>query len=93
MLVGGRAASEGERRRIGMRILVVGAGGVGSAVAPIAARRDFFERCVIADYDAARAEKTVARVADPRFAAARVDASSPSTPSPRSAASTGSPTS
>ena len=26
-----------------MRILVVGAGGVGSAVAPIAARRDFFE--------------------------------------------------
>ncbi len=59
-----------------MRILVVGAGGVGSAVAPIAARRDFFERCVVADYDAARAATTVARVGDPRFAAARVDASS-----------------
>ena len=59
-----------------MRILVVGAGGVGSAVAPIAARRDFFERCVIADYDLGRAERAVARVADPRFVAARVDASS-----------------
>ena len=29
--------------------LVVGAWGVGSAVAPIAARRDFFDRIVIAD--------------------------------------------
>ena len=60
-----------------MRILVVGAGGVGSAVAPIAARRGFFERCVVADYDAGRAERTVAMVGDPRFVAARVDASSP----------------
>ena len=58
-----------------MRILVVGAGGVGSAVAPIAARRGFFERIVIADYDASRAEAVVAKVADPRFVAARVDAS------------------
>ena len=59
-----------------MRILVVGAGGVGSAVVPIAARRDFFEQMVVADYDAARAERTVARQAgDPRFVAARVDAS------------------
>ncbi|HEX7472729.1 MAG TPA: saccharopine dehydrogenase NADP-binding domain-containing protein, partial [Candidatus Limnocylindrales bacterium] len=60
-----------------MRILVVGAGGVGSAVAPIAARRGFFERCVVADYDAGRADRTVAKVGDPRFVAARVDASSP----------------
>src|SRR5664279_5411990 len=59
-----------------MRILVVGAGGVGSAVAPIAARREFFERCVVADYDVTRAERTVAKVDDPRFVAARVDASS-----------------
>jgi saccharopine dehydrogenase-like NADP-dependent oxidoreductase len=58
-----------------MRILVVGAGGVGSAVAPIAARREFFERMVIADYDASRAEAVVDRLADPRFVAARVDAS------------------
>ena len=32
-----------------MRILVIGAGGVGSAVAAIAQRRDFFERMVLAD--------------------------------------------
>ena len=38
-----------------MRVLVIGAGGVGSAVVPIAARRDFFERLVVADYDAGRA--------------------------------------
>ncbi len=58
-----------------MRILVVGAGGVGSAVAPIAARRSFFELMVVADYDLARAERVVTRLADPRFVAARVDAS------------------
>ena len=37
-----------------MRILLVGAGGVGSAFTAIAARRDFFELCVVADYDEAR---------------------------------------
>lgn len=58
-----------------MRILMVGAGGVGGAVVPIAARRQFFEAFVVADYDLARSQRVVARVADPRFAAARVDAS------------------
>jgi len=58
-----------------MKILVIGAGGVGSAVVPIAARRSFFEHMVIADYDASRAERVVAAIADPRFSAARVDAS------------------
>jgi len=59
-----------------MRILVVGAGGVGSAVLPIAGRRDFFERMVIADYDQVRAERAVARLpGDRRLVAARVDAS------------------
>src|ERR1700741_2821827 len=59
-----------------MRILVVGAGGVGSAVVPIAMRRDFFERLVVADYDEGRAAKAVAPFAqDARLAAARVDAS------------------
>jgi saccharopine dehydrogenase (NAD+, L-lysine forming) len=59
-----------------VRILVIGAGGVGSAVVPIAARRDFFEHLVIADYDPARAEQALARVeGDERFSAARVDAS------------------
>lgn len=63
-----------------MRILVVGSGGVGDAVARIAARRSFFEVMVVADYDLARAEATVAAVAgggDGRFVAARVDASDP----------------
>jgi saccharopine dehydrogenase-like NADP-dependent oxidoreductase len=60
-----------------MKILVIGAGGVGSAVVPIAARRSFFEHMVVADYDAARAERVVAAVADPRFTAAQVDASDP----------------
>ena len=59
-----------------MRILVIGAGGVGSAVVPIAARRDFFERMVVADYDPGRADRAIARVAgDTRFGSARVDAS------------------
>ncbi len=58
-----------------MRILIVGAGGVGTAAVRIAARRDFFERCVVADHDEGRARAAVDAVADGRFAAARVDAS------------------
>ncbi|MDH4159308.1 MAG: saccharopine dehydrogenase NADP-binding domain-containing protein [Actinomycetota bacterium] len=58
-----------------MRVLLVGAGGVGSAVVGIAARRTFFDAMVVADYDQARAERAVAQVTDPRFAAVRVDAS------------------
>ena len=42
-----------------MRILVVGSGGVGDAVARIAARRDFFELMVVADVALARAEHMV----------------------------------
>ena len=57
-----------------MRILLIGAGGVGAAFAAIAARRDFYEQVVIADYDEARAEKAAS--ADGRFVAAQVDASS-----------------
>ena len=53
-----------------MRIILVGAGGVGDAFARIAVRRAFFESCVVADYDPARAERTVAAVDDPRFVAA-----------------------
>ena len=43
-----------------MRILLVGAGGVGAAFAAIAARRDFFEAMVVADYDLSRAERAAA---------------------------------
>ncbi|WP_418058743.1 saccharopine dehydrogenase family protein [Pimelobacter simplex] len=57
-----------------MRILLVGAGGVGGAFAAIAARRDFFEAIVVADYNLARAEKAAA--VDARYRAAQVDASS-----------------
>ncbi|HEX6888616.1 MAG TPA: saccharopine dehydrogenase C-terminal domain-containing protein [Candidatus Nanopelagicales bacterium] len=57
-----------------MRILIVGAGGVGSSAALIAARRDFFESIVIADYDQRRAQGLVERLADARFAAAQLDA-------------------
>ena len=57
-----------------MKILLVGAGGVGAAFAAIAARRDFFEQIVVADYDLSRAETAAAQ--DERYVAAQVDASS-----------------
>jgi saccharopine dehydrogenase (NAD+, L-lysine forming) len=57
-----------------VRILLIGAGGVGAAFTAIAARRDFYETIVVADYDLARAEKAAS--ADDRFTGARVDASS-----------------
>ena len=59
-----------------MKILVIGAGGVGSAMAVAAARRGFFDQLVIADVDEARTRRAVDKVGDPRFSAARVDASS-----------------
>ncbi|MCE1174261.1 MAG: saccharopine dehydrogenase NADP-binding domain-containing protein [Propionibacteriales bacterium] len=63
-----------------MRILVVGAGGVGDAVARIAARRSFFELMVMADYDLGKAQASVAAAEAAggagRFVAAHVDASS-----------------
>ena len=58
-----------------MRVLLVGAGGVGSAVVPIAARRGFFEAMVVADYDRGRSDRAVGQVDDGRFVAAQVDAS------------------
>jgi saccharopine dehydrogenase (NAD+, L-lysine forming) len=58
-----------------VRVLVVGTGGVGSAVAPIAARRDFFERIVFSDLDRARPQTLVDRLGDDRFGAAQLDAS------------------
>ncbi|MGW3245379.1 saccharopine dehydrogenase family protein [Streptomyces sp. NPDC001070] len=62
-----------------MRVLLVGAGGVGTAITRIAARRSFFEAMVVADYDLARAQAAVdgAAAGDEgrgRFSAARVDA-------------------
>jgi len=58
-----------------VRVLLIGAGGVGTAVVRLAARRDFFERFVVADADETRARAAVASVDDGRFHATRVDAS------------------
>jgi saccharopine dehydrogenase-like NADP-dependent oxidoreductase len=59
-----------------VRILVVGAGGVGRAVAAVSRQRSFFEHMTLADVDVARARRAVEPLADPdRFSAARVDAS------------------
>ena len=66
-----------------MKILLVGAGGVGNAIAKIAARRTFFETMIVCDYDLARAEATIAWIAakhgpqGDRFVAAKIDASDP----------------
>jgi len=64
-----------------MKILLVGAGGVGDAIAKIAARRSFFEQIIVSDYDIARAERTIAWIENKhgaqggRFVAAQIDAS------------------
>jgi saccharopine dehydrogenase (NAD+, L-lysine-forming) len=57
-----------------MRILIIGAGGVGSSAALIAARRNFYEHIVIADYDRRRADALADRLNDPRFTAIELDA-------------------
>jgi saccharopine dehydrogenase-like NADP-dependent oxidoreductase len=58
-----------------MRILIVGAGGVGSSAALIAARRSFYDHIVIADYDTTRAQQLADRIDDGRFSAIGLDAS------------------
>ncbi|NLW98443.1 MAG: ATP-binding protein [Actinomycetales bacterium] len=63
-----------------MRVLMIGAGGVGDAAVKIAVERDFFEAWVVADYDLGRAQATVEaaqarRAGEGRFVAAQVDAS------------------
>jgi saccharopine dehydrogenase-like NADP-dependent oxidoreductase len=55
-----------------VRVLVVGAGGVGAAVGAVARRRRFFERMVFADVDAARAKRAAA--GDERMAGVALDA-------------------
>ncbi|MGW0210972.1 saccharopine dehydrogenase family protein [Streptomyces sp. NPDC003233] len=60
-----------------MRVLLVGAGGVGTAVTRIAARREFLAHMIVADYDLVRAETAVAALGEQgaRFSARRLDAS------------------
>ena len=59
-----------------MKLLVIGAGGVGSAFAAIAQRRSFFDRIVLGDLDSTRAQAVVDRLDDGRFTAVALDASS-----------------
>ncbi|MFG1604661.1 saccharopine dehydrogenase family protein [Actinoplanes sp. NPDC049265] len=56
-----------------MRILLIGAGGVGAAAAGIAARRDFFNTFVVSDHDLSKASAAISSL-DARFVAAKVDA-------------------
>jgi saccharopine dehydrogenase-like NADP-dependent oxidoreductase len=59
-----------------VKVLVVGAGGVGAAFAAIAQRRPAFEQVVLADVSLERARAAAERLAEPdRFVAERVDAS------------------
>ena len=58
-----------------MRILLVGAGGVGGAITGIAARRRFFDAMVVADYDESKAQRAADRTGDERFSAIKIDAS------------------
>jgi saccharopine dehydrogenase-like NADP-dependent oxidoreductase len=57
-----------------MKLLILGAGGVGSAAARIAARRPFLEKVVVADYDLGRAERAAQATGDDRFSAVQLDA-------------------
>ena len=59
-----------------MRVLVVGAGGVGSAIATAANTAEGIEQLVVADVDGVRAAHAVAGLDETRFAAANVDAGS-----------------
>ncbi|HUG46990.1 MAG TPA: saccharopine dehydrogenase C-terminal domain-containing protein [Candidatus Limnocylindria bacterium] len=67
-----------------LRVLLIGAGGVGEAIARVAAGREWLEQMVVADYNSPRADQVArqARAAvagsghDDRFKSARVDASS-----------------
>ena len=64
----------------------MGSGGVGSAFAPIAARREFYEHVVFADHSEAKAKRVVDRYGDgasPPLAWTRAtQRPSPSSPEP-----------
>ncbi len=57
-----------------MKALVIGAGGVGRAIANIASRRSFITTLVVADRNLRRAEDAVTRIKNPNFSAAEVNA-------------------
>ena len=61
-----------------MRVLLIGVGTVGEAIAKVAADgRPWLEHMVLADYDIGRAQAIADQIGQPeRFSAAQVDASS-----------------
>ncbi|BAX91017.1 saccharopine dehydrogenase family protein [Mycobacterium shigaense] len=59
-----------------MRILLIGAGGVGAAFCSVALRRNFFDHVVVCDYQQAKAHRVTALTADSRFTSDHLDASS-----------------
>ena len=68
-----------------MRILLIGAGGVGDAIAKVAAERSFYEVFVVSDFDLSRAEHSIEWIRNRHgdevaaiFIAANIDASSAS---------------
>ena len=61
-----------------MKVMLVGVGGVGEAIAVVAKERPWLERMVLADLDLARAGEVATKLADPRrFPVEPVDASNP----------------
>ncbi|MEL0149734.1 MAG: saccharopine dehydrogenase C-terminal domain-containing protein [Pontimonas sp.] len=65
-----------------MKILLIGAGGVGNSLAKLLATRNFYDAVVVADYDMSRAEGVLEWIAhrfpaaSPKFSASQIDASS-----------------
>ena len=75
--MGGGGSGYRQPNKLGVvpvKALVIGAGGVGRAIANIAARRSFITELVLADRQLSRAENVIKRLADPRFKAAEVNA-------------------
>ena len=58
-----------------MKILIIGAGGVGSSVAAISAERDFFDAMTLVDIDPDRAAASISKLDQSRFFSGQVDAS------------------
>lgn len=59
-----------------MKVLLVGVGGVGEAIAAIAKPRGWMKQLVLADYDLARAKEVQKKLGNPkRFPAVKIDAS------------------
>src|SRR5512135_3533705 len=59
-----------------MKVLLLGVGGVGEAIAMIARERPWVEKIVLADYNLERAREVQAKLKEPtRFPAMQIDAS------------------